>query len=68
MPPAGPGKFYPYWSEALSGGACVFEFGNVSSHVQDFGKDAQYGTNQFSRLGYPEFEGPVHSTDCPSKV
>lgn len=68
VPPAGPGNFYPYWSEAHSGGACVFEFGNVSSGVRDFGKDAQYGTNQFSRLGYPEFEGPVHSTACPSKM
>ena len=40
----------------------------MSSGVRDFGKDAQYGTNQFSRLGYPEFEGPVHSTACPSKM
>jgi hypothetical protein len=64
VPPDGPGKFYPYWSEAHVGGACVFEFGNVSSGVNDFAKDAQYGTNRFMTLGYPEFEGPLHSTSC----
>ncbi|HEY6469944.1 MAG TPA: hypothetical protein VI434_09260 [Candidatus Dormibacteraeota bacterium] len=60
VPPDGPGNFYPYWSVTHSGGACVLEFGNVSSRVQDFGKDAEYGTNQFETLGYPEFEGPIH--------
>ena len=68
VPPAGPGHFYPYWSEAHQGGACVLEFGNVSSGVRDFGKDAEYGTDQFSKLGYPEFEGATHSTACPSPV
>ncbi len=65
VPPAGPGGFYPYWSEANVGGQCVFEFGNVSSRVNDFGKDAQYGTNRFLTLGYPEFESRTHTTACP---
>ena len=62
VPPSGPGNFYPYWSEVGKGSSCVFEFGNVSSGagVNDFGGDAQYGTNQFSTLGYPEFEGSTH--------
>jgi len=64
VPPAGPGHFYPYWSQTSAGGACVFEFGNVSSGVNDFGKDAQYGTNKFLVLGYPEFESREHSTSC----
>jgi hypothetical protein len=64
VPPSGPGGFYPYWSEANIGGQCVFEFGNVSSSVKDFGKDAQYGKNQFLTLGYPEFIGKGHSTAC----
>ncbi len=65
-PPAAPGHFYPYWSRVTSGGTCTLEFGNVSSGtgVSDFGKDAQYGTNQTPRIGYPEFEGPVMSNAC----
>jgi hypothetical protein len=66
VPPAGPGNFYPYWSETTVNGACVLEFGNVSgSNIKNFSKDAQYGTNQFATLGYPEFEGVLHSTSCP---
>jgi hypothetical protein len=66
VPPDGPGKFYPYWSEATVNGACVLEFGNVSGNgIKNFSKDSQYGTNQFLTLGYPEFEGAVHSTACP---
>jgi len=63
--PVSPGKFYPYWSRVSSGNGgssgCMIEFGNVSSGagVNDFGGDAQYGTNMQSSLGYPEFEGPV---------
>ncbi len=64
VPPAGPGNFYPYWGEANVGGQCAFEFGNVSSGVNDYGKDAQYGTNRFLTLGYPEFESRTHSTAC----
>jgi hypothetical protein len=67
VPPQGPGNFYPYWSEVHAGGFCALEFGNVSGNpfVTDFGKDSQYGTDQFNTLGYPEFEGSTHSTRCP---
>jgi len=64
VPPAGPGGFYPYWSRADNGGTCTLEFGNVSSGVNDYGMDAQYGKDQFSKIGYPEFEGPVQSNTC----
>jgi hypothetical protein len=64
VPPDGPGNFYPYWSETKVNGACAFEFGNVSSNVTTFGKDAEYGTDQFQTLGYPEFIGRSHSTSC----
>jgi len=65
VPPAGsevdqPGHvaFYPYWTEVRTRGTCKIEFGNVSSGtgVNDFGKDAQYGSDLFPKLGYPEFE------------
>jgi hypothetical protein len=68
VPPRGPGKFYPYWSEANTHGTCTLEFGNVSSGVNDFGKDAEYGTVQFATLGYPEFEGRLLDNSCPSTV
>jgi hypothetical protein len=44
----------------------VIEFGNVFGRpgVTDFGKDAQYGTNQAPTLGYPEFIGPIMPNDC----
>ena len=32
--------------------------------LNTYGKDAQYGTNQFATLGYPEFVGPVHKNTC----
>jgi hypothetical protein len=64
VPPVGPGNFYPYWSGTSVNGQCVLEFGNVWSHVTTFGKDAQYGKNQFETLGYPEFIGRSHSTSC----
>jgi hypothetical protein len=65
-PPNAPGKFYPYWSRVSQGDSCVVEFGNVSSGqgVDDMGRDAQYGTDQESTLGYPEFLGPVQSNTC----
>jgi hypothetical protein len=73
VPPSGsevdqPGHtaFYPYWTEVSSGGTCTLEFGNVSSGagVDDFGKDAQYGTDLLPTLGYPEFEGPIYDNTC----
>ena len=66
VPPAGPGGFYPFWSLTSGFGGCALEFGNVTRgfNVNDFGGDVQYGTNKFNSLGYPEFEGPLHSTNC----
>jgi hypothetical protein len=68
VPPANaPGHFYPYWSRVNSGFfGCYLEFGNVSSGpgVDNLGGDAQYGANQLSTLGYPEFKGPVLSNAC----
>jgi hypothetical protein len=63
VPPPGPGHFYPYWSKVQSGGTCAFLFGNVSAG-NTFGKDAQYGTNQFNTLGYPEFISKSHNNPC----
>jgi hypothetical protein len=64
--PNSPGQFYPYWSRVSSGGGCLLEFGNVSSGpgVNDLGKDAQYGTDQQSTLGYPQFIGPIQRNTC----
>ena len=48
---------------------CTFEFGNVSSGfgTTDFGKDAQYGADQFTQFGYPEFEGQTYNNTCPAR-
>ena len=70
VPPPGPGGFYPYWTELHAGGYCALEFGNVSGSrpfLTDFGKDAQYGQNLFSTLGYPEFESAAHNNVCDSR-
>jgi hypothetical protein len=69
VPPQGPGNFYPYWSEVHVGNFCALEFGNVSSapFVTDFGRDAEYGQDLFSTLGYPEFEGATHHNSCGSR-
>lgn len=69
VPPPGPGNFYPYWTEVHVGNSCALEFGNVSSapFVTDFGKDAEYGQDLFSTLGYPEFEGATHHNSCGSR-
>lgn len=70
VPPNGPGHGYPYWSERKSGKSCAFEFGNVrsSAHITDFGGDAQYGMNQLSTLGYPEFESQPYNNTCPAST
>ena len=49
-------------------GACSLEFGNVSPGlgVNTFGKDAQYGTNQFATLGYPSSSG--RRTTTPARA
>jgi hypothetical protein len=69
-PPNAPGQFYPYWSRAGQFGRdCVIEFGNVFARpgVNDFSKDAQYGTDQQATLGYPEFIGPILPNNCGSR-
>ena len=47
----------------------MIEFGNVFVRpgVNDFGKDAQYGTNQTPTLGYPEFIGPILPNNCANR-
>lgn len=52
VPPQG-ANFYPFYSvrgsdvsaQARGNGNCVFEFGNLTHGVNDFGQDAQYGTS-----------------------
>ena len=50
MPPKGPGHFYPFWTLAKVGGACVWEFGNMHNG-NGFGGDAQYGTVRPGSIG-----------------
>jgi hypothetical protein len=66
VPPQGPGGFYPYWTQVLGNGGCSLEFGNVTAGFgqNDFGKDAQYGTDQFAAFGYPQFIGAPHTNPC----
>ncbi|MGO8876541.1 MAG: hypothetical protein ACLQNG_12360 [Acidimicrobiales bacterium] len=66
VPPNGPGHFYPYWSETNTGSDCLIAFGNVSARANDFGQDGEYGTNQFTTLGYPEFESQSYKNTCPA--
>jgi hypothetical protein len=40
-PPGAPGHFYPYYTQAMVGGQCVWEFGNMTNG-RTFGKDGQY--------------------------
>jgi len=40
--PTGPGHFYPYWTQAMVHGQCVWEFGQMPNG-NTFGGDAQYG-------------------------
>jgi hypothetical protein len=63
VPPPGPGNFYPYWSQVQSGGSCSLLFGNVSAG-NTFGKDAQYGTVQFAKYGYPQFISKSYNNPC----
>jgi hypothetical protein len=61
-PPNAPGKFYPYWTQALVGGQCVWEFGNMRNG-NTFGKDAQYDGP--SRRFFGTLAGPVMAnTNC----
>jgi hypothetical protein len=40
-PPNSPGHFYPFFTQAMVGGQCVWEFGNMDNG-NSFGGDAQY--------------------------
>ena len=65
VPPSGPGNFYPYWSSIKHGNQCSILFGNVSGPgVNDYGKDAQYGTDQAPTIGYDEFESKPTGSVC----
>jgi hypothetical protein len=59
-PPNAPGAFYPYWT---SSSACTWEFGNMTNG-NAFGKDGQYGTDQFATLGYQEFASGLFPNTC----
>jgi len=50
LPPPGPGNFYPYFTQARVGPACVWEFGNMRNG-NTFGGVAQYGTVNPGTLG-----------------
>jgi hypothetical protein len=56
LPPAGPGHFYPYFTQARVSGLCVWEFGNMRNG-NTFGKDAQYGSVGPGTIG--AFAGPI---------
>jgi hypothetical protein len=56
LPPKGPGRFYPYFTQAMVGGSCVWEFGNMRNG-NTFGQDAQYGSVGPGTIG--AFVGPV---------
>jgi hypothetical protein len=66
VPPPGPGHFYPYWSTMGTGAACRILFGNVASGpgVNNYGKDAQYGSDLRNVIGYDEFEGNIRPAVC----
>ena len=62
-PPGGPGNFYPYWTQALVGGQCVWEFGQMTNG-NTFGADAQYNgptARFFGTLASPIMTNPT----CP---
>jgi hypothetical protein len=42
LPPAGPGRFFPFWTFARVHGQGVWEFGNMRNG-NTFGQDRQYG-------------------------
>ncbi len=55
-PPTAPGKFYPYWTQAMVGGQCVWEFGQMANG-KSFGGDAQYGVPSARFFG--NLAGPI---------
>jgi hypothetical protein len=51
------GAFYPFFSQAGTGAACRFNFGNdiPGTTTNDFGKTAQYGPPTRSNPCVPDF-------------
>jgi len=59
-PPGAPGNFYPYWTQAMVGGHCVWEFGQMTNG-NTFGADAQYNgptARFFGTLASPIMTNP----------
>ncbi len=56
LPPNGPGHFYPYFTQAIVNGKCVWEFGNMRNGAS-FGRAAQYGSVGLGTVG--AFVGPI---------
>jgi len=66
MPPSGPGHFYPFFTQALVNGSCVWEFGNMPNG-NDFGGSAQYGSVGPGTVG--AFAGPIlRNPHCLGRV
>jgi hypothetical protein len=61
-PPVG-AAFYPFWSIGSSHGLCLWNFGNdiPGTTIEDFGRDAQYGTPDVAR-----FAGTLTSQEVPN--
>jgi hypothetical protein len=58
VPPQG-AAFYPFYSVAQQrDDGCTFLFGNLTHGVNDFGKDAQYGTPNLAWFGGTLSSGP----------
>jgi hypothetical protein len=55
-PPGGPGKFYPWWTQAEVNGECVWEFGQMRNG-NTFGRTHQYGGP--SAYFFGNLEGPI---------
>ena len=70
VPPTNaPGHFYPYWAEVTANATCMIEFGNVAgAGVSNFGRDAQFGSDQVGKLGYDEFESSTYINSCPGRL
>lgn len=62
VPPAGPGGFYPYWTQTGAKG-CTWEFGNMGS-AGSYGEQSQYGSLYTG--GYPEILSPFYTNGCAS--
>ena len=70
VPPQGPGGFYPYWSQLHAGTASARSSSATCPLVglTTFGKDKQYGKDQFATYGYPQFIGATYNNPCLPRV